>query len=79
VSIICPRNPTRTSHKENHMTTLNLILAVSGCLLYATSLHYQKPQKGIEYGILGFAQNLSPAGRVLFFLGLALAISSFAV
>lgn len=61
------------------MTTLNLILAVNGCLLYATSLQYKQPHKDIEYGNLGFAQNLSPAGRVLCFLGLALAISSFAV
>lgn len=54
---------------------IDLGLLALGCILFSISLHLKKDSRGLEYGgAWGFAQNLTFTGKLLFFVGLLMAI-----
>ncbi len=60
------------------MTDLNLSLAVIGCCMFSVALHFRKPGEPLKYGpMFGLAENLTRDGKILFFLGLILVLTTF--
>ena len=62
------------------MDSLNLSLAVAGCLIYSSALYFKQPGKKIEFGSSwGLAQNLTAVGRAYFLVGFLLAMLALIV
>ena len=59
----------------SEINQIDLGLIAFGCILFAVSLHLRKDGKKLEYNSgWGFAKNLTPTGKILFFVGLFMAL-----